>query len=146
MGGPSEGPSDAAAAADGLFGSDASSPPDASDAAPPPYRPGTLGLDCAPRESADHIHYLFCSGYLPSFDGVLIDVDVTIPLGGAARPLVVFAHGLGNDKTEWESNAITAAAPDKSHYNNVSFVARGYTVLTYSARGYHKSCGPEDLW
>jgi len=85
------------------------------------------------------------SGHAPSWDGLPLDVDVTLPSSGAAcpAPLVAFAHGWGNSKTDWESPTATSSSANKSGWNNVSFASRGYAVLNYSARGWHGSCGPD---
>jgi acetyl esterase/lipase len=90
--------------------------------------------------------YWFCSGHVPSFDGVPLDVDLTLPDGAlVVRPLLVMLHGYSNDKTEWESNSVTGGKPDKDGYNNLSFASRGYAVLNYTARGFKGSCGPGTL-
>ena len=86
------------------------------------------------------------SGHIPSWDGVPLDVDVTLPGGGSAQcpaPFVAFAHGWGNSKTDWESTTAMSGDANKSGWNNVSFASRGYAVLNYTARGWHGSCGPD---
>lgn len=89
-----------------------------------------------------------CSGLIPSFDGVPLDTDVTIPTDGVsstgqllARPLLVMMHGYGSNKTEWESSTVSTSDPQTDGYNTASFAARGYAVLTYTARGFAGSCG-----
>ena len=100
------------------------------------------GTTCADITSPDGIAYTKCVGHIPSWDGVPIDADITFPQGAlTARPLLVMSHGWGNDKTEWESTTAANANPDKDHYNNVWFASQGYTVLTYSDRGFGDSCG-----
>jgi acetyl esterase/lipase len=54
-------------------------------------------------------------------------------------------HGYANDKTEWESASASSANPDKDHYNTFWFASHGYAVLTYTARGFHGSCGQGPL-
>ena len=106
--------------------------------------PSPIGLTCA--SVADPFNHWFCTGHVPSFDGVPLDVDLTLPAGGVVpRALVVMLHGYSNDKTEWESNAITNVKADKDHYNNLAFASRGYAVLNYTARGFKGSCGPGTL-
>ena len=85
------------------------------------------------------------SGHVLSWDGLPIDVDVTLPAGGAAcpAPFVAFAHGWGNSKSDWESPTVGSSNGNKSGWNNVSFASRGYAVLNYTARGWHGSCGPD---
>lgn len=74
----------------------------------------------------------FCEGgaatRVASFDGVPLDVNVTLPAAATSGPwpLIVQLHGWSQGKS---GGAITARAMD------------GYAVLTYSARGFHGSCG-----
>jgi len=97
-------------------------------------------------DQADALSYRFCSAYVPSFDGVPLDVDLTLPAGAtpaSGYPLVVMLHGWGNSKTDWESTVVcNPSAADSCGYNNLAFVQRGYAVLNYTARGFHGSCGP----
>jgi predicted acyl esterase len=74
----------------------------------------------------------FCQGKLgarvESFDGVPLDVDVTLPPADRTGPfpLIVDLHGWGLSKTD------------------VPFVDRalaGYVVVSYTARGFGASCG-----
>ena len=89
---------------------------------------------------------MVCSGKVPSWDGVPLDVDVTLPPGAiTARPLVVMLHGYGNNKTEWESATPDNSDPNKSDWNTAWFASRGYAVLTYTARGFFGSCGQGPL-
>jgi predicted esterase len=105
--------------------------------------PSPLGLTCAQPTPSSAI---VCSGKVPSFDGVPLDVDLTLPSSELTpRPLLVMLHGYGNDKTEWESATATSTNPDKDHYNTAWFASRGYAVLTYTARGFHGSCGQGPL-
>src|SRR5438309_1556516 len=105
-----------------------------------------LGLTAHPKQTPDGVNLVMWSGHIPSWDGVPIDVDVTLPAAGGAScplPFVAFAHGWGNSKSDWESPAAASESPNKSRWNNVSFVSRGYATLNYSARGWHGSCGPD---
>jgi fermentation-respiration switch protein FrsA (DUF1100 family) len=101
--------------------------------------PLPFGHACAPQEGV-----LFCptatdAERVPSFDGVPLDVDVTLPASGDGPfPTIVMMHGWGGDKTSFEGS--TAA----NGYNNVSFAQQGYAVVTYSARGFGRSCGRPD--
>ena len=97
-------------------------------------------LVCAPKYGVT-----FCQGglvdgrdrHVPSFDGVPIDADLTLPATGTAPyPLIVLLHGLGGNKTNFESTS------DDGSVDNVTLASQGWAVLTYSARGFGDSCGP----
>jgi acetyl esterase/lipase len=101
------------------------------------------GVRCSQAAPASPI---ICSGKIPSWDGVPLDADLTLPPGPVTpRPLLVMLHGYANDKTEWESATPSSANPDKDHYNTAWFASKGYAVLTYTARGFHGSCGQGPL-
>ncbi len=74
----------------------------------------------------------FCEGdvntRVESFDGVPLDVNVTIPPSGMAGPfpMIFQLHGWGGSKT---------AGPDTAR------ALAGYVVVSYTARGFHESCG-----
>ena len=73
---------------------------------------------------------------VPSWDGVPLDVDVTLPQAGEGPfPTILLLHGLGQDKTTFEG---TGGDP---RYNNVFFARHGYAVVTPTARGFGNSCG-----
>lgn len=86
---------------------------------------------------------------VPSFDGVPLDVDVTLPASGKGPfPTIVMLHGFGGDKTNFETTSPAGPAPDEAgngstiyRYNNNFFARRGYAVVNYSARGFGNSCG-----
>ena len=91
------------------------------------------------------VPFTVCSGLVPSFDGTPLDTDVSIPDSATgALPLMVMLHGWGNDKTEWESTALAGNGTDSYQWNNAWFTAHGWAVLTYTARGFHESCGREN--
>jgi dienelactone hydrolase len=79
-----------------------------------------------------------CSGEVPSFDGTLLDVDLTKPAQntGSVHPLIVMLHGYGNNKHEWESLTNEGDGADKYDWNSHWFSQHGYYVLTYTARGF----------
>jgi hypothetical protein len=73
-----------------------------------------------------------------------IALDANVSLPDPARfppprrgyPLVVFMHGCcGGDRKAWEAKTIDARA-EQWHYSNAWFAARGYAVLSYTARGF----------
>ena len=73
---------------------------------------------------------------MPSWDGVPLDVDVTLPPSGEGPfPTILLLHGLGQTKTTFEG---TGGDP---RYNNVFFARHGYAVVTPTARGFGNSCG-----
>jgi fermentation-respiration switch protein FrsA (DUF1100 family) len=86
---------------------------------------------------------------VPSFDGVPLDVDVTLPESGEGPwPTIVMMHGFGGDKTNFETTSPGGPAPEEAgngstiyRYNNNFFARRGYAVVNYSARGFGRSCG-----
>jgi ABC-2 type transport system ATP-binding protein len=61
-------------------------------------------------------------------DAVELDTTTYLPPGGGRAPAVVLAHGFGGSKDSVAGNARDLAA-------------RGYVVLTYSARGFGRSTG-----
>jgi fermentation-respiration switch protein FrsA (DUF1100 family) len=109
--------------------------PGAAEAAPP----NPFGHACAPQDGV-----LFCptttdAERVPSFDGVPLDVDVTLPTSGDGPfPAIVMLHGYGSDKTAFEG------VGKANGYNNVNYAQQGYAVVTYSARGFGRSCGKPD--
>jgi hypothetical protein len=92
-----------------------------------------LGLDdCGPAHGVYQ-----CSGLVATWDGVPLDTTVTLPSAvEKRRPLIVEIHGFGNSKHEYLD-------PDSQAYtdNVYGWARRGYTVLTYTARGLWGSCG-----
>jgi predicted acyl esterase len=77
-----------------------------------------------------------------SFDGVPLDVDVTLPpTGNGPFPTIVMLHGWGNDKTSFESNTPAGDGNVTYDYNNTYYAQRGYAVVNYTARGWGNSCG-----
>ena len=89
--------------------------------------------------------FIVCTGRIRSFDGTPLDTDVTIPTAAptALRPLMIFMHGWGNSKTDWESTTLTGDNGGQYHWNNAWFASQGYVVLNYTARGFHASCGKD---
>jgi hypothetical protein len=76
---------------------------------------------------------------VPSWDGVPLDVDVTLPpTGDGPFPTLVMMHGWGGAKGTFEAHSPAGS------YNNVYFASRGYAVVNYTARGWGRSCGRVD--
>jgi predicted acyl esterase len=79
---------------------------------------------------------------VPSWDGVPLDADVTLPATGEGPwPTIVMLHGWSASKTEMESSTPAGEGLGFYDYNNVYFAQHGYAVLNYSARGFGNSCG-----
>ncbi len=88
--------------------------------------------------------YTLCTGILASFDGTPLDTDLTLPAGASGPlPLMVMLHGWGNSKTDFETTSLDGNGTNTWHWNNVWFAAHGFAVLTYTARGFHRSCGKD---
>ena len=103
---------------------------------------GPLGLVGTDITSPDGVAYTLYAGQVATFDGVPLDVHLTVPQGPVLpRPLIVMLHGWGGDWSAWESATIASPSPNINGYNNVAFAVRGYAVLTYTSRGFHRSCG-----
>jgi len=79
-----------------------------------------------------------CSGEVASFDGTLLDTDLTLPAHGTAgsHPLMVMLNGFGGTKHEWESVTNAGDGGDKLDWNTHWFSQHGYYVLTYTPRGF----------
>jgi fermentation-respiration switch protein FrsA (DUF1100 family) len=77
-----------------------------------------------------------------SFDGVPLDVDVTLPATGSGPfPTIVMLHGWGGSKTDFESSSPAGDGNETYDYNNIYYAQHGYAVVNYSARGWGNSCG-----
>jgi fermentation-respiration switch protein FrsA (DUF1100 family) len=81
---------------------------------------------------------------VPSFDGVPLDVDVTLPpasAGDGPFPTIVMLHGYGGKKADFEADTPDGSGPNTWHYNNDFYAREGYAVVNYTARGFGNSCG-----
>jgi fermentation-respiration switch protein FrsA (DUF1100 family) len=79
---------------------------------------------------------------IPSFDGVPLDVDVTLPPRGSGPfPTIVMLHGWGGSKTSFESSTAAGDGNITYDYYNVYYAQHGYAVVNYTARGWGNSCG-----
>ena len=100
-------------------------------AAPQPF-----GHSCTAQNGVRFCPTANTSQRIPTFDGVPLDADVTLPANGNGPfPTIVMMHGYGGSKTNFESNS------PAGHYSNNYYAKQGYAVLTYSARGWGSSCG-----
>ena len=102
--------------------------------------PNPFGHVCGPQDGV-----VFCPTAtdverVPSFDGVPLDVDVTLPASGDGPfPTIVMMHGYGGSKTSFEG-----LLSEEPSYNNIFYARQGYAVVNYSARGFGRSCGRPD--
>jgi fermentation-respiration switch protein FrsA (DUF1100 family) len=79
---------------------------------------------------------------VPTFDGVPLDADVTLPpAGNGPFPTIVMLHGWEGSKSSFESSSPEGDGNETFDYNNVYYAQHGYAVLNYSARGWGNSCG-----
>src|SRR6185503_19882571 len=73
---------------------------------PAPYAnfPGAaLAPEVHTSKDPDPVRYVRWRGTVPTFDGMPLSVDVTVPCGDSQlRPAVVMLHGFTDDKTIWE--------------------------------------------
>jgi predicted acyl esterase len=118
-----------------------------------PYA-GVPGADLTPEahvsQDAEPVRYVRWRGTVPSFDGLPLSVDVTVPCGAdGEQPTMLMAHGFGDDKTVWQETGKSDRIDSEerpqtnSRWNNIWFASRGYTVVNYTARGWRDSCGPD---
>jgi predicted acyl esterase len=79
---------------------------------------------------------------VPTFDGIPLDVDVTLPpTGEGPFPVIVMMHGWGGSKADFESSSPAGNGNTTFDYNNAYYAQQGFAVLNYSARGFGRSCG-----
>jgi pimeloyl-ACP methyl ester carboxylesterase len=97
--------------------------------------PTPFGHACVPQNGVRFCPTTDLAARPASFDGTPLDVDVTLPAtGDGPFPTILLLHGLGGDKTAFESTSDQA-------YNNWFFAQQGYAVVTPTARGFGNSCG-----
>jgi fermentation-respiration switch protein FrsA (DUF1100 family) len=79
---------------------------------------------------------------VPTFDGVPLDADVTLPAQGKGPfPTIVMLHGWGGNKSSFEASTPQGDGSVTYDYNNNYYAKLGYAVLNYTARGFGGSCG-----
>jgi pimeloyl-ACP methyl ester carboxylesterase len=82
---------------------------------------------------------------VPSFDGLPMDVDVTLPAGGTAPyPAIIMLHGFPGTKETFESTSPEGKDAHTYHWNNTFYAQQGYAVINVSSRGFGRSCGVPD--
>ena len=104
--------------------------------------PAPFGHSCTPQNDVRFCPTQGSGQRVPTFDGVPLDVDVTLPAeGNGPFPTIVMLHGWGGSKTNFESNDPEGDGSSTYHYNNTYYARHGYAVVNYSARGFGNSCG-----
>lgn len=99
-----------------------------------------LGLTAATETTPDTgFSYTIWSGHVASWDGVPLQVYLTVPQGSPCRlPLISENSGYGSNPS------VMLAATDAGGWNNVSWAEQGYATLFFEQRGFNLSCGPAD--
>ena len=114
----------------------------ASAAAAPPL---PFGHPCTAQNGTRFCPTTALTDRVASFDGVPLDVDVTLPASGDGPfPTIVMLHGYGGNKTNYEASKPEGDDPAGAttyHWNSNWFARRGYAVVNASARGFGRSCG-----
>src|SRR5438067_837950 len=102
-------------------------------AAPAFADPAPFGRSCTAQQGVR-----FCGGdvntRVASFDGVPLDVDMTLPAtGNGPFPTIVMMHGWGGTKADFESRSGPGGNGNTTyHWNNVWFAQHGYAVINYT--------------
>jgi predicted acyl esterase len=100
--------------------------------------PAPFGHACTPQDGVRFCPTSDLASRVKTWDGVPLDVDVTLPPTGAGPfPTILLLHGLGGTKRSFEGTGGNA----DPKYNNVFFAKQGYAVVTPTARGFGNSCG-----
>ncbi len=104
--------------------------------------PAPFGHACTAQDGVRFCPTSSLAQRVPSFDGVPLDADVTLPPTGAGPfPTIVMMHGWGGEKTAFEASSPAGDGNETFDYNNVYYAQHGFAVLNYSARGWGNSCG-----
>ncbi len=121
------------------------SAPDGAAAARKGGEPAPFGHACKAQDGVRFCPTEGLSQRIPSFDGVPLDVDVTLPATGSGPfPVIVMLHGWGGSKTSFEAASAEGNGNETFDYNNVFYAEHGFAVVNYSARGWANSCGSEE--
>jgi predicted acyl esterase len=107
--------------------------------------PKPFGHACKVEHGVRFCPTVSLSERVPSFDGVPLDADVTLPeTGEGPFPAIVMIHGWGGSKSDFESTTPEGNGNDTFDYNNIYYAQHGYAVLNYTARGWGRSCGSSE--
>lgn len=109
--------------------------------------PKPFGHECTPQNGVRFCPTVDKSQRVRSFDGVPLDVDVTLPAeGDGPFPTIVMLHGWGGNKNSYQQTKPEGDNPANQalyHWNPVHFAQQGYAVVTPTARGWGRSCGED---
>ncbi len=104
-----------------------------------------FGHPCTPQNGVRFCPTTDLAQRVPSFDGVPLDVDVTLPpTGDGPFPTIVMEHGYPGTKQTFQAATPEGNGGSTYHYNDVFYAQQGYAVMTLSARGFGRSCGVPD--
>jgi predicted acyl esterase len=104
--------------------------------------PAPFGHACTAQDGVRFCPTSSLQARVPSFDGVPLDVDVTLPpTGRGPFPTIVMLHGWGGSKASFEAASPAGDGNETFDYNNVYYAQHGYAVVNYSSRGWGDSCG-----
>jgi fermentation-respiration switch protein FrsA (DUF1100 family) len=104
--------------------------------------PAPFGHECKAQNGVRFCPTETLAQRVPTFDGVPLDVDVTLPpTGEGPFPTIVMLHGWGGNKSAFESSTPEGDGNVTFDYNNIYYAQHGYAVVNYSARGWGNSCG-----
>ena len=117
----------------------------AAGAAKPKGEPTPFGHACTAQDGVRFCPTVGLEERVPSFDGVPLDADVTLPASGSGPfPTIVMLHGWGGSKTAFEASTPAGDGNETFDYNNVYYAQHGFAVVNYSARGWGRSCGTSE--
>jgi predicted acyl esterase len=110
-----------------------------------PKTPAPFGHACTVQSGVRFCPTVALGERVPTFDGVPLDVDVTLPAAGNGPfPTIVMMHGWGGNKANFESSNPAGDGNTTFNYNNAYYAQHGYAVVNYSARGFGRSCGSSE--
>lgn len=104
-----------------------------------------FGHACTPQNGVRFCPTASDDQRVPSWDGLPMDVDVTLPAGGGAPyPTIIMLHGFPGTKESFEADSPEGKDAHTYHWNNTYFAQQGYAVVNVSSRGFGRSCGVPD--
>ena len=108
-----------------------------------------LGLSCQSRISTDEVPvpYIHCQGDVATFDGLQLDVGLTLPPSAGSQPLptIVDLEGWPGGRAESGATSSLPFWPRDWHWNNVWWSTKGYATLALSPRGLGGTCNQEEM-